>query len=46
MDVSTPMLEGDRVNDVYIGPDGLHLSTVGYRLWTAVLTPVLDRVLR
>lgn len=46
VDVSTPMLEGDRVNDVYIGHDGLHLSAEGYRLWTSVLTPVLDRVLR
>lgn len=41
VDVSTPMLNGDRVNDLYMGHDGLHMSAEGYRLWKDILSPVL-----
>ncbi len=44
-DVSTPMLNGDRVNDLYMGNDGLHMSAEGYKLWRDVLTPILRRVI-
>ncbi|GEM_PF-6999641 len=45
VDVSTPMLSTDGVQDKFMGNDGLHMSSDGYALWTSILRPVLIRVL-
>ena len=46
VDVSTPLLVNGEPNDALYGADRLHLSEDGYRVWTRVLRPVLERVLR
>ena len=45
VDVFTPMLTPDRMPrpDLLVA-DGLHLNEEGYRLWTSILRPVLERL--
>ncbi len=43
-DVATPMLDGvgSPRRDLF-APDGLHLNGEGYRLWTGVISPIVER---
>jgi lysophospholipase L1-like esterase len=43
-DVATPMLDdaGSPRRDLF-APDGLHLNGEGYRLWTGVVSPIVER---
>ena len=47
VDVATPLLgrDGEPRPDLLV-KDGLHLNTAGYEVWTRVLTPVLERLMR
>jgi len=45
VDVFTPMLDGDgQPRPELFTEDRLHLNDAGYRLWAAILGPVLDRL--
>ena len=42
VDVVPAMLEADgRPKDIFIA-DGLHMTSAGYALWTAVVRPVME----
>jgi lysophospholipase L1-like esterase len=44
VDTATPMLTADKKprNDIFLD-DGLHMNATGYELWSAVLSPILER---
>lgn len=42
VDVATPMIDRGTVRDIFQS-DGLHMTTEGYRIWTAVLRPLVLR---
>jgi len=46
VDVASPMLDANgQPRAELFGPDHLHMSAVGYALWTRTLTPVLEKTL-
>jgi len=43
IDIAAPMLDSNgQPRPELFQPDGLHLNDEGYRLWTAILTPILS----